>query len=143
MSFSSSLIVKRLEGDKWEVMAPLTYYLDNAAYEFIVIHKGFVTDFGSMPFPFSRIFLPLGKSYDQATVLHDCLYWLPVVWSRSALPGVDATARTISRGEADRIFLDAMASSKTPFTVRQSLYAGVRLGGWKPWNKYRRENIID
>ena len=130
MAFTGSLDVRRLQGDKWEILTPYRYYLLDTG-EYCEIHKGFVTDLASIPFPFSRVFLPMGKSYDWASVTHDFLYWLPYVWSDLQ------TCRKIGRWEADRVYLQAMEESKTPWFVRRSLYAGVRCGGGWPWAKYR------
>ena len=137
--FSTPLDVRRLDGDKWEVLSPFICYLDTSAwgdaYEYVEVHKGFITDFASIPFPFSRVFLPIGKSYDKASVVHDFLYWLPVVWTMYG-------NRTITRKEADSIYLDMMEKSGTPIVVRQSIYTGVRAGGSRTWNKYRSENKL-
>ena len=132
--FATPLDVRRLDHDRWEVLSPFVYFLETP-FEYIEVHKGFVTDFASVPFPFSRIFPPVGKSYDRASVIHDFLYWLPYVWD------LNGTCREIDQEEADRIYLDAMRTSKTPLLVRRSIYMGVRLGGSKAWNKYRKEDI--
>ena len=131
-SFHSPLDVRRLDnGNRWEVLSPFIYALDNEHFEYVEVHKGFVTDFASVPFPLSRVFPPVGKSWDKPSVIHDFLYWLPYV---NRLGG---KVRELERGEADKIFLEAMKARGTPFLTRRAIYWGVRLGGWKAWDRYR------
>ena len=135
--FVTDLAIRKLgRENRWELLSPLIYYIDNLIGECVEVPKGFVTDFASIPFPFSRIFPPVGKSYDAPSVLHDYLYYMPYVW------GWDKKCRQIERVEADNIYLEAMVDNRTPLFVRRSIYAGLRMGGWVTWNRYRKGDII-
>lgn len=83
-----------------------------------VIPAGFWTDFASV-----GIFSPLDKTLYPA-LIHDWLYYSGIV----------------SRYRADRIFLEAMKFTGVSYVKRYTYYYGVRVGGWKPYNKYRKKN---
>jgi Protein of unknown function (DUF1353) len=93
----------------------------------IVVKAGFKTDLASIPRALWNILPPVGK-YDAAAVLHDCLY---------QLGGVPYLYGTITRAEADAVLLEAMGVLGVSRWQRWTIYAGVRAGGWKVWNKYR------
>ena len=43
-----------------------------------------------------------------------------------------------SRCAVDRLFLEEMKGRPVRFLRRRSLWLGVRAGGWKAWNRYRK-----
>ena len=132
--FTTPLDVRRLDtGNHWEVLAPFEFHLGSAdGPECVRVPVGFITDFASIPFPISRVFPPIGKDYDKPAVIHDALYLLPYVQH------VNGSLRRIERGEADRIFLEGMIVRSVSLITRRTIWSGVRAGGWRPWNQYRR-----
>lgn len=87
----------------------------------LTVPKGFVTDFASVPRPLWSIFPPMGK-YSLAAIFHDYLY----------------ACGLLSRKGADKLFLVLMKHLGVPYWKRQSMYWGVRLGGWVAWNGHRK-----
>lgn len=87
----------------------------------ITVPTGFKTDLASIPQVLWNVLPPLGK-YDRAAVVHDYLY----------------QHNGITRAQADAVLLEAMAVSGVRADQRWVIYAGVRVGGWAPWNGYRR-----
>lgn len=85
----------------------------------IVVPAGFKTDGASIPRLLWPVFGHPFERYAAAAVLHDSLYRI----------------KTMSRAEADRIFLEAMAVLGVPKWKRNLMYAGVRAGGWWYWNR--------
>lgn len=85
-------------------------------YEPVVVPKGFVTDFASIP----RLFwsaLPPDGEYAYAAVVHDYLYW----------------SQTRSREEADDILKIAMEDFKVGTVKAGAIYAAVRVAGKAAW----------
>lgn len=90
--------------------------------DIVYIPQDFVCDVASIPPIFySLIGGPLGQ-YAPAAVVHDRLYRI------QARP----------RKEADQIFLEAMSVLGVSFWKRRAMYLAVRIGGWHPWNKQKR-----
>lgn len=100
--------------------------LDNG--EIIYIPKGFKTDLASIPGILQWIpGFSVNGPHRIAAVLHDYLY----------------TVQGLSRAECDKIFLEAMIACNVNKVLRNSIYAGVRVGGWVAWNHRRDEMRSD
>jgi hypothetical protein len=84
----------------------------------IVVPKGFVTDFASIPQPLWSLGLTPHGQYSRAAVVHDYLYW----------------SQGCSREQADRLLVIAMKESKVPGLDEFLVYQGVDIGGAGPWN---------
>jgi hypothetical protein len=110
-AFLGELNLTYIDGDSWRLLAPLVY--ETSAGDVITVPAGFVTDFASIPRPLWAIAPPAG-TWGLAAVLHDWGY-------RTGL---------LSRGEADRLFLDAMADLKVRWVTRWAMYLAVRAAGW-------------
>lgn len=83
----------------------------------INVPVGFVTDFASIP----RIFwslLPTDGQYTYPAIIHDYLYW----------------DQSISREDADKILRYAMDDFKVNSATIDTIYTGVRVGGWIAWD---------
>jgi hypothetical protein len=103
-----------------QLIRSLSY--DSAALERTIrVPRGFVTDLASIPRLLWNVLPPIG-AYDAAAVVHDWLY-------RSG---------GCSRAEADRVLLEAMRACNVDALQRGAIYAGVRVGGWVTWGKYRK-----
>lgn len=113
-----------------EVVEPFEFGLDgpNDSTQ-VCIEKGFRTDLASVPFPFSMIIPPLGR-YSKAAIVHDKLYALGQLHTKDGLI-------PIPRKMADDIFRKAMRVTGVPKWQEVVIYYGVRLGGKRPWKRYR------
>jgi hypothetical protein len=117
-----SIVVKQFnDGTHWILVEPVVYRIGNTNYQ-IEVPKGFVTDFASVPYGFTALFLPTGQ-YSRAAVIHDYLYW----------------TQKCSREQADRIFLLAMIESDVPYKTRTTIYRTVRTAGESSWTGNQKE----
>lgn len=88
----------------------------------VIVPKGFVTDFASVPRIFWRLFPPTGQ-HARASVVHDYLY---------------TAEADCPRFLADAIFRHAMEISGVPWWKRTAMYYAVRMFGSRA---YQREPI--
>ena len=133
-TFYDPLEVEYIDGRRWKVTAEFDYHLgDVNGLETVHVPSGFVTDFASIPRLFWNLFPPTG-SYGKAAVIHDWLYQKRIVRN--------GCYRFVERAEADAIFREAMRVLGVSWFTRQSLYLGVRAGGWLTWRSYRERNHI-
>ena len=120
-AFLSELVCKELEEKEgtWVLVEPLVYRSE-LLDETIEVPTGFLTDFASTPrLPF--IYSWYGDRAHRESVLHDFFYFTAYV----------------SRAKADKVFLEAMKARGKSLFVRQGMFWGVRLGGWKAWKEHR------
>lgn len=121
--FLDQLILRYIDGKKWEVVGAFNYHTDvslGGQPPFTVkIPSGFLTDFASVPMIFWNIFSPTG-SYGKAAVIHDFLYRGPHV---------------VSKDTADKVFNEAMKALGTGFFTRTILYNAVRVFGGPAYKK--------
>jgi hypothetical protein len=89
------------------------------------IKKGFVTDLASRPL------LNNNDRTRYPAVAHDDLY--------KEAGYFDAEDIEYTRKEADVYFLEFMAKRGVNFFKRWMFYEGVRLLGWRPWNRHYRQ----
>ncbi len=89
--------------------------------EKVVVPKGFVTDFASIPRLFWSILPPDGP-YVYAAIIHDYLYW----------------CQTGSREAADNTLRYAMGDFHVSQITITSIYSGVRAGGDAAWMENAR-----
>ena len=81
----------------------------------VYVPAGFVTDYASIPRLLWRIAPPAHGRHIWAAVLHDFLYRTP--------------AESVTRKEADGLFLDAMKTSGVSIWKRQAIHKAVRMFG--------------
>ncbi len=116
--FLTPLHLDDIDGEHFVLLTPLIYRsADKALY---AVPAGFPTDFASVPRGLWNI-LPKHGRQDKPAVLHDFLY----------------AKNGVTRAQADALFLEAMEAADVGWFARHVMYAGVRVGGWKPWNTYR------
>lgn len=108
------------DGDLWLLDAPLVW--DDGKRRFDV-PAGFVTDLDSVP-RLPVVWLLLKGWSRSAAVLHDWLY----------------SEGLVSRAEADRVFLDAMAATRVGLQ-RYAIWAGVRLFGGLYFKQMREDRL--
>lgn len=88
----------------------------------LVVPRGFLTDFASVPLPFRLILPPWGR-YGYASVVHDWLYW----------------EQSLPRATADVLLLEGMRTLGVRGPVRWAIYAGVRAFGASAWLRNRED----
>lgn len=118
-AFRSKLIVDADGGLPYTLVEPLLYVSDLFGRS-LLVPAGFKTDLASVPRILWNILPPFG-SYSSAAVIHDFLYQF----------------NGVSRVQADAILNEAMQVQNVGRWTRWTIWSGVRLGGWKPWNAYR------
>lgn len=131
-------VEKMDNGHDWIVLESFRYYLQwpvppNQPPLFVDVPAGFVTDFGSIPAIVPPLVVDRFGKMGKAFVIHDKLYRAPVIRVG------DITAKPITRVQADGIMDAAGAASGASWWERKVSLSGVRIGGWKPWNRYRTE----
>jgi hypothetical protein len=82
----------------------------------IIVPKGFVTDFASIPRLFWSLLPPIGR-YGYAALFHDYVYW----------------DQKLKRAEADDVFNQTMIELMVPRWKRLVLYVAVRVFGFIAW----------
>ena len=92
----------------------------------ITVPAGTVTDFASSPPRLWGLFPPIGAGITEGSIVHDYLYQHPGVFTRA---------------DCDEIFYQIMLAMGTRRARARVGYWGVRLGGWRPWNNYRVEEV--
>ncbi len=116
-NFEDALELEWIDGHNWKVAADFYYttdvHLSGSPSNRIVVPKGFVTDFASIPRPLWNVLPPTG-AYGKAAVLHDYLY---------------RTAGMATRPEADAVLKEAMEVIGVGWWTRQIIWLGVRAGG--------------
>jgi uncharacterized protein DUF1353 len=112
-----------LDGRRMQLLTPLRYQCD-LLDRVIEVPAGFTTDFCSVPRILWNILPPHGR-YSWGAVVHDYLY----------------QTGGVTRAQADGVLFEAMTRKVTPvpWYQRYAIYYGLRLGGWKVWNGYRRK----
>lgn len=106
----------------WVAVEPLEYIIGSTS-DRIVVPKGFVTDFASIPKPLWSLGLSPHGQYSRAAVIHDYLYW----------------AQACTREQSDRLLLIAMKESSVGSFDEFLVYQGVNVGGKGPWNDNAKE----
>jgi len=89
----------------------------------IVIPKGYLTDFASVPRIFWPIFPPTGP-YSRAAIVHDWFYDNPT---------------SCTRFFADSIFRELMTHLHVPAWKKVIMYYAVRVGGYFLWSTYEED----
>lgn len=123
LGFLTDLVVRDIDGNKWQLMGPLIYAEPETTY---VAPTAFITDLASIP----RIVFWRAKSgpWNEAAVLHDASYSGDLLVQ---------PPRTLTRADADALFQRAMKASGVGWWTRSLFYAAVRLGGGGLWDKRR------
>jgi len=111
------------DGYTWKVMEPFDYEIGEVGSgNKIDVPVNFITDLASIPRIFWSIMPPFGK-YSRAAVLHDWIYH----------------TQQFTRKMSDDILMEAMQVLSVNWLTRWTIYLGVRIGGWVPWNQHAKE----
>ena len=124
----SELVTQTVGGGRWMLKQDFGYARPNG--EVILAPRGFAFDFDSVP-RLPLIYWRLKNRTLKAAAAHDWMYH-----SGRTQPRPDG--RGVTRREADAIFLEAMRDEGVGPIHRALIHFGVRIGGWRGWNRYRR-----
>ncbi len=124
MSFNKEpLTVTQVSSILWKIEREITYHVGSPdSKDVIVVPKGFITDFASVPWP-ANMLIPLSGNHNMAAVVHDYLYCV----------------QTRTRLESDKIFLEALTVLGVNWFKRQIMYRAVRIGGGRPWDIHTKK----
>ncbi len=115
--------VRAFGDNKFWVTVESMEYVIGSTSDRIVVPKGFVTDFASIPQALWSFGLSPQGQYSRAAVVHDYLYW----------------SQGCTREQSDRLLLIAMKESKVGGFDEFLVYQGVNLGGQGPWDDNAKE----
>jgi uncharacterized protein DUF1353 len=113
------------DGANWMLQSPQIREIGkNSPYRVIVVPRGFVTDFASIPKPLQvlRGVLPTTDRFGTAALIHDYLYW----------------RQDCTREQSDNIMEIAMMETGIPLLERKIIREGVRQFGQSAWDANRR-----
>ena len=123
--FLTELDVRLLDADKiWVLDSPLIYRSDLLGI--IAVPAEFQSDFASVP-RLPLFYTLFGDRAHRESVIHDYLY------RSDSFP-------SLSRSQADDVFLEAMRCRGKGFFVRYAMWTGVQAGGW---TAYHKRNVGD
>jgi hypothetical protein len=111
------------DGSNWMLQSPLIQEIGKSTRYFVIVPRGFVTDFASIPQPLQILHasVSIGR-YGNAAVVHDYLYW----------------RQDCTREQSDNILAVAMTDAGVSFLERQLIYQSVRQFGQSAWDGNRR-----
>jgi len=113
-----SAAVRAFGDNKFWITVEDMPYVIGSTKDRIVVPKGFVTDFASIPQAvWSSGLSPQGQ-YSRAAIVHDYLYW----------------TQGCTRAQSDRLLVIAMKESNVGAFTRFLVYQGVDWGGNGSWN---------
>jgi Protein of unknown function (DUF1353) len=101
----------------WITVEDMTYVIGSTT-DRIVVPKGFVTDFASIPQALWSLGLSPYGQYSRAAIVHDYLYW----------------SQGCTRAQSDRLLVIAMKESNVRGFDEFVVYQGVDKGGAGSWN---------
>lgn len=128
--FLTHLDLRATAPGQWTLLAPLVW-LDET-FGRVEVPAGTPTDLASVPrFLRDRKAFAIDGPSRRPAVVHDFLYARGVAFDGSQ-------EWTVDRQRADTFLRVALAVEGVPAATAWAYYWGVRLGGWKPWNEYRR-----
>jgi hypothetical protein len=117
----SPLLQPFADGEDWMLLSPMIAKLGNGNPMIVIVPRGFVTDYASIPKPL-RLLLPTNGAYGNAAVIHDYLYW----------------RQDCTRSQSDNIMAIAMKDAGVPSSQLRAIHIGVRIGGQGSWDGNRR-----
>lgn len=115
--------VKYLGKGKWRLEDEFVFW---SRYGKIVVPKGFVTDFASVP-PLPLAYLLTKNASKVGAATHDFLYREGKIDDYK-----------LTRQQADDLMCDLMILEGVTWWQRRMIRFGLRIGGWWTWNKYRK-----
>lgn len=127
----SQLITRTHENSsKAVVLRSWTFYSERLGCN-VTVPAGFEFDWDSVP-RLPIVYLLFKGRIKEEACAHDYLY----------VTGM-ACGHPIKRKIADLVMHDAMVAMNRKKRYKIPIYSGVRIGGWRGWNKYRKEETLD
>jgi hypothetical protein len=118
--FLTELDARCIDDGCWILLSNLRYESDLMGM--IDVPAGFQTDFASIPRWIPIVSAALLDRAHREAVIHDFCY------RSDSLPPT-------TRKQADLVFLEAMQERGKGVAIRNTMYAGVRAGGWTAYHK--------
>lgn len=112
------------EFEEWKVQNAFRY-VSKEGWK-VMVPADFLTDLASVP-RFLRAFYGVNQRESVGAVVHD---WGYRNAEKKVINIFTKETRTLTRREWDVIFYDLMALGRTKWERRESMYLGVRIGGW-------------
>jgi hypothetical protein len=111
------------DGSNWMLQSPLVQEIGKNSPYIVIVPRGFVTDFASIPQPLQILHasVSIGR-YGNAAVVHDYLYW----------------RQDCTREQSDHILAITMMEAGVSFLERQLIYQSVRQFGQSAWDGNKR-----
>jgi hypothetical protein len=112
------------DGSNWMLQSPLIQEFGKDGAYLIIVPRGFVTDFASVPQPLQMLrgVRTVADRYANAALVHDYLYW----------------TQDCTREQADRIMELALKESGISFLERKLIFEGLRQFGQSAWDAHRK-----
>lgn len=107
-------------GHSVTLLSPFVYN-DPEKKTLVYVPARFHSDWNSVPRGLWNLMPP--TEYPEAGIVHDWLYQHP---------------GALSRADVDDIHRRIMDLCGASWLKRQTIWLGIRSGGWKPWGEYRR-----
>jgi hypothetical protein len=127
--FRSDLIARDVDG-AFTLASTLRYWSALLSH-LVTVPIDYRTDFASIPWIVQPI-IPKFGGQDAGAVVHDYLYAMGGFYTFGEMEFL-----TIDRQTADGVLLEAMIAKGVGEWRRRWIYEGVRLGGGRPWARYR------
>lgn len=118
-----SPLVRAFGDNRFWITSEDMHYIIGSTDQRIVVPKGFVTDFASIPQPLWAFGLTPQGTYSRAALIHDFLYW----------------SQGCTRKQADRLLVIAMKESNVGKVDEFVIYQGVDKGGASSWTNNKKE----
>jgi hypothetical protein len=110
------------DGRDWMIFETIEYSIGNSGV-IIIVPKGFVTDYASIPKPLWSFGLSPHGKYGKAAIVHDYLYW----------------KQDCTRMQSDNLLLIAMKESGVSPSQQSEIHLGVRAGGGVAWESNKND----
>jgi hypothetical protein len=109
------------DGEDWMLQSPMVFTAGKNNSLIVIVPRGFVTDYASIPRAL-RLLFPRNGDYGNAAIVHDYLYW----------------RQDCTRAQSDNIMAIGMKEAGVPTATLRAVHVGVRLGGQGGWDNNRR-----
>lgn len=109
------------DGEDWMLQSPMVFTAGKNNSLTVIVPRGFVTDYASIPRAL-RLLFPRNGDYGNAAIVHDYLYW----------------RQDCTRAQSDNIMAIGMKEAGVPTATLRAVHVGVRLGGQGGWDNNRR-----
>ena len=112
------------DGANWLLQSPLLYQIGKNDTDIVIVPRGFITDFASMPQPFKalRDLVPSTDRYGIPALVHDYLYW----------------RQDCTREQADNIMEISLKQAGISLLERRIVREGLRQFGQASWDANKR-----